>query len=166
MGANEDNDDEEEEVDDEGLFEAFDLAAIAAEAEQKARDMAVDLAARGVFTKEADPSESVVVYGAEGAGAFNANSFVEMIIGILGNADIMYSTVTDKAANVVAFEISAPTSIVEKLLRAPLAQTTGWRFWRRSDSAEALRSLPPKIAALEGSLSTPRSQDSVAKKNK
>ena len=50
MGANEDNDDEEEEVDDEGLFEAFDLAAIAAEAEQKARDMAVDLAARGVFT--------------------------------------------------------------------------------------------------------------------
>ena len=50
MGANEDDDDEEEEVDDEGLFEAFDLAAIAAEAEQKAKDMAVDLAARGVFT--------------------------------------------------------------------------------------------------------------------
>jgi hypothetical protein len=50
MGANEDDDDEEEEVDDEGLFEAFDLAAIAAEAEQKAKDMAVDLAATGVFT--------------------------------------------------------------------------------------------------------------------
>ena len=50
MGADDDDDDEEEEVDDEGLFEAFDLAAIAAEAEQKAKDMAVDLAARGVFT--------------------------------------------------------------------------------------------------------------------
>ena len=50
MGADDDDDDEEEEVDDEGLFEAIDLAAIAAEAEQKAKDMAVDLAARGVFT--------------------------------------------------------------------------------------------------------------------
>ena len=47
MGADDDDDDEEEEVDEEGMFEEFDVAAIAAEAEQKARDMAVDLAARG-----------------------------------------------------------------------------------------------------------------------
>jgi len=156
--AHPDNDDEsssDEEDDpvqeDSGMWSMLDGDALI-EAQLEAAQTEVDaMAARGAFNRCVDPVIPIVCFSDEGKGAFSEKSFADMLSGIIGSSkEVAMTVIADKHSKVVAYELSAPSSVADTIMRSTPAQRAGWRFWKRSEDPEELRRLPQKIANLHG----------------
>ena len=145
--------DEEEEPEQEsgGLWAFLDGEALVEAQLAAAQEEVEEMAKRGAFNRPDDPLVSIVCFSDEGKGAFSEKGYADMISGIIGPSKEVTTTVlTDKFSKAVAYELSAPKSVADTILRSTPAQRAGWRFWKRSEDPEEISRLPQKIAALNG----------------
>ena len=146
------SDEEDDPVqEDSGIWSMLDGDALV-EAQLEAAQKEVDtMAARGAFNRCVDPVVPIVCFSDEGKGAFSEKSFADMLSGIIGSSkEVAMTVLADKQSKVVAYELSAPSSVADTIMRSTPAQRAGWRFWKRSEDLEDLSRLPQKIANLHG----------------